>query len=60
MAGEIARDDVVPSSSSGAAIESDLLLVYPAPSSLGEHVGKGLFARTDIPIGTILCEYRGA
>mgnify|MGYP003385309638 CR=1 FL=1 len=40
-------------------LKSDYLLVYPAVSSLGEAVGHGLFARSDTPAGTILCEYRG-
>jgi len=40
-------------------INSELLLLYAAPSTLGGDVGRGLFARVDIPAGTILCEYRG-
>jgi hypothetical protein len=39
------------------AIDSDYLHLYTAPSSIG--VGLGVFARSDIPEGSILCEYRG-
>ena len=41
------------------AIETDYLHLYTAPSSLGGGVGLGVFARTSIAEGDILCEYRG-
>jgi hypothetical protein len=41
------------------SIGSDDLLVYAAPSSLGEVVGLGLFAKSNIPKDMIICEYRG-
>ena len=42
------------------AVESDYLQLYTASSSMGENIGLGVFANTDIPADTILCEYRGA
>lgn len=40
-------------------LDSDFLLLRTAPSSLPVPVGEGVFAKQDIPEGTILCEYRG-
>mgnify|MGYP003385963013 FL=1 len=39
------------------SIDSDYLQTFIGPSLLG--VGSGLFARFDIPVGEIICEYQG-
>ena len=41
------------------AIDSDYLLLREASSTLPFPAGNGVFAKQDIPAGTIVCEYRG-
>jgi hypothetical protein len=40
-------------------LTSDTLLLSVKKASLPRHVGEGVFARTFIPSGSIVCEYRG-
>lgn len=40
-------------------LHSDTLLLYIKKSSLPRNIGEGVFARKDIPAGSIVCEYRG-
>ena len=41
-------------------VDSDQFFVRKAPSLLPiENIGDGVFAKFDIPFGTIICEYRG-
>ena len=40
-------------------LNSDTLLLYTKKSSLPRNIGDGVFARKDIPVGSIVCEYRG-
>ena len=42
-----------------SGINSDYYRVYTDTSSLGRAVGNGVFAKSDIPANTIICEYRG-